>query len=728
MLRQGLVALGLVSLAACGGGGGNGGNPSPIENRAPFIGAIGTQTVAEGTTDVVMVTAADADGDAISFSLSGDDAALFSISGTGMITFNEAADYENPGDANTDNTYDITVTASDGSLSDDESFMVMIADVLEGRAVDGPIEGATVTLMSRSAGSMDAFAEVATTTTDANGRFTFDDIDNAAYDYKITTRGGTDTVTNKDLGDLTFIAKVPKGDSGASSTTNVNAITTVLSVVETEEEQQELLGKLGIDATPDELTNSDIWEGSEEGDEEAQDAQRVNSQLTTIINTVSTVVEESTDEQVDPTELVETVAQEIVEASESQSDTEIDLADAELVEDVITDTVADVDPEAEVAEEVVEAVSNAVASVNSVLGDENQDPTGDTAAGVAGAAQEDLQGSVGDVASGQTDVATFEEETDAGELLGDVPTEPDAPDYDGDGIPDAIDPDDDNDGTNDAADAFPLDETEQLDTDGDTIGNNADTDDDGDGVDDSADAYPLAANYSDTAFDVLNGDPMLVVDYDPATDSDVEQVVDGWTALYMGATLDTYEVFAVIEEPLNGQNIQNALNGGMFRTPILQVPLQAVPFASGTNMATGSISIMDSADSVAEGDVARSIMIDTVDLNWMADGEMAMIEMPPQTVEASYTTSDNLVLNVTVENLDSDFISISAGDGFDVPATIDLKLMTLIDRVKDLVPGFLTAGVYEMRIEVTGVPMVSSRRSGSVAPFNAVNVTFTVGE
>ena len=83
---------------------------------------------------------------------------------------------------------------------------------------------------------------------------------------------------------------------------------------------------------------------------------------------------------------------------------------------------------------------------------------------------------------------------------------------------------------------------------------------------------------------------------------------------------------------------------------------------------------------------------------------------------------------MTVENLDSDFISISAGDGFDVPATIDLKLMTLIDRVKDLVPGFLTAGVYEMRIEVTGVPMVSSRRSGSVAPFNAVNVTFTVGE
>ena len=712
MLRQGLVALGLVSLAACGGGGGNSGNPSTIENRAPFIGAIGNQTVSEGATEVVTVTAADADGDALSYSLSGDDGGAFSISSTGVITFNDAPDYEAPGDANTDNTYDITVTVSDGSLSDDESFMVMVEDVLEGRAVDGPIAGATATLSARSAGSTDAFAEVATTVTDENGRFTFPDLDTAAYDYKITVSGGTDTVTNKALGDLTFIAKVPSGSSGAFSTTNVNAITTLLSVAESEEEEQELLDKLGIDATPDELVNADIWEGSEEGDEDAQEAQRVNSQLATIINTVSTVVEQATDEEVDATALVEIVAQEIVEASQSQSDDEVDFSDSALVADVITDTVADVDPEAEVSEEVVQAVSSTVATVNAVLGDETQDPTGDTAAGVAAAAQEDLQESVADVTSGQTDVATFEEETDASELLDEVPSEPDAPDNDEDGLPDAIDSDDDNDGALDTADAFPFDPSEQLDTDGDSIGNNADTDDDGDSVDDSADAYPLAANYSDTAFDVLNGDPMLVVDYDPATDSDVEQVVDGWTALYMGATLDTYEVFAVIEEPLNGQNIQNALNGGMFRTPILQVPLQAVPFASGTNMATGSISIMDSADSVAEGDVARSIMIDTVDLNWMADGEMAMIEMPPQTVEASYTTSDNLVLNVTVENLDSDFISISAGDGFDVPATIDLKLMTLIDRVKDLVPGFLTAGVYEMRIEVTGVPMVSSRRSG----------------
>ena len=52
------------------------------------------------------------------YSLSGDDSSLLSISNQGVVTFNTAPDYENPSDADSDNVYKITATVSDGSLND----------------------------------------------------------------------------------------------------------------------------------------------------------------------------------------------------------------------------------------------------------------------------------------------------------------------------------------------------------------------------------------------------------------------------------------------------------------------------------------------------------------------------------------------------------------------------------------------------------------------------------
>jgi serralysin len=54
----------------------------------------------------------------LSWSLGGADAAFFDIDATsGAVTFRSAPDFEAPGDADGDNVYDISVTASDGSLS-----------------------------------------------------------------------------------------------------------------------------------------------------------------------------------------------------------------------------------------------------------------------------------------------------------------------------------------------------------------------------------------------------------------------------------------------------------------------------------------------------------------------------------------------------------------------------------------------------------------------------------
>ena len=60
------------------------------------------------TDEVAAFSATDADEDAIVWSLSGADAALFTIVG-GVLEFKSSPDFEKPGDQGSDNTYNVTV-------------------------------------------------------------------------------------------------------------------------------------------------------------------------------------------------------------------------------------------------------------------------------------------------------------------------------------------------------------------------------------------------------------------------------------------------------------------------------------------------------------------------------------------------------------------------------------------------------------------------------------------
>ena len=75
------------------------------QSAAPKITAT-TFSVEEGNTTVETLTATDADADSLTWSIptdGGDDAALFTLSNTGGLTFTTAPDYENPADADRDN-------------------------------------------------------------------------------------------------------------------------------------------------------------------------------------------------------------------------------------------------------------------------------------------------------------------------------------------------------------------------------------------------------------------------------------------------------------------------------------------------------------------------------------------------------------------------------------------------------------------------------------------------
>lgn len=106
-------------VSACGGGSGGAGEASGEgSNRAPLIQPVtGTFAVPENTTAVGSIEASDPDGDNLTLTLSGSDAARFTISSDGVLAFRTAPDFEVPADDDEDNLYEVTIEASDGTAT-----------------------------------------------------------------------------------------------------------------------------------------------------------------------------------------------------------------------------------------------------------------------------------------------------------------------------------------------------------------------------------------------------------------------------------------------------------------------------------------------------------------------------------------------------------------------------------------------------------------------------------
>ncbi|WP_185982723.1 carbohydrate-binding protein [Aureimonas mangrovi] len=103
----------------------------PAENSAPVITSEPIFVIPENSLVVGSVVATDANADALTFALSGADADLFTIDATGAIAFKAAADFEAPGDADGDGTYEVTVTVGDGATSVTQDISITVSDVDE---------------------------------------------------------------------------------------------------------------------------------------------------------------------------------------------------------------------------------------------------------------------------------------------------------------------------------------------------------------------------------------------------------------------------------------------------------------------------------------------------------------------------------------------------------------------------------------------------------------------
>ena len=135
-------------------------------NDAPSITSGDSASFVEnGTGTVYDADAADPDaGDTLTWSISGTDAGLFDInSGTGVLTFKTAPNFEDPADIGKDNIYDLTVTVTDngtGNLTATKTLAIMVTNIN-----DAPIIS-TADKISVTEGSTAAFTAAAT---DAEG-------------------------------------------------------------------------------------------------------------------------------------------------------------------------------------------------------------------------------------------------------------------------------------------------------------------------------------------------------------------------------------------------------------------------------------------------------------------------------------------------------------------------------------------------------------------------------
>ena len=111
-----------------------------VNEEAPVVTGSDNRTVSENTASAIHTyRATDADlGDTIAWSTSGADGHLFEMSEQGALSFREAPDYENPGDSDRNNEYQLEVVATDSEgLTGELMVTITVTEVNEGPEITG---------------------------------------------------------------------------------------------------------------------------------------------------------------------------------------------------------------------------------------------------------------------------------------------------------------------------------------------------------------------------------------------------------------------------------------------------------------------------------------------------------------------------------------------------------------------------------------------------------------
>ncbi len=198
-------------------------------NDAPVITSSNAVSFAENATGTVYTAAAtDVDaGTTLTYSITGTDAALFDINATtGAITFKSSPNYEAPTDAGANNVYDITIGASDGTLTTTKDVAISVTNVNEAPTITS---GAAVSFAERATGTV---YTVAATDPDAGATLTYSLTGTDAARFNINSTTGVITFKSTpnyeaptDVGANNVYDVTVRASDGTNITTKAVAIT-----------------------------------------------------------------------------------------------------------------------------------------------------------------------------------------------------------------------------------------------------------------------------------------------------------------------------------------------------------------------------------------------------------------------------------------------------------------------------------------------------------------------
>ena len=326
MFSRGLLVVSIAALTACGGGGGGGGSTTPTPpvgstNNAPVISSSGQATVLEGSTSVITLSASDADGDSLTYSLDGADGGLFTLSGQDIV-FTQAPNFESPESATQSNTYVITAKVGDGTVTVDQDITVNVADAFEGRVIDGPVRDAKVYVQC-SDGVTDN-GEIMTQSDSEGGYFLSKVCPEGFTAQSLVSIGGVDTTTNKELTNLALRADIP---TDASKSSYITPVSTLIASQATPALKQavvdsfEFLGSEAGSFSYEDLLAIDPWSGAQADDDLATDMQVTNLLLGAILQTAAQLVAGSSADQEASALLVSSlISNEIIGLDEESED------------------------------------------------------------------------------------------------------------------------------------------------------------------------------------------------------------------------------------------------------------------------------------------------------------------------------------------------------------------------------------------------------------------------
>ncbi len=201
-----------------------------VNESVVITGSASVSYAENGTSVVAAYTVTDPDGDDVTWSLAGTDAARFSISASGQLSFKSSPDYESPNDGDSDNVYEVTVRASDGSLTSTLDVEVTVTDVNESGAIAGP---ATVNYVENGTGVVATY-----TVTDPDGDdVTWSVVGTDAARFSISTAGAVSFKSSPDYespndGDDDNVYELTVRASDGSLTSTLDVEITVTNVNE----------------------------------------------------------------------------------------------------------------------------------------------------------------------------------------------------------------------------------------------------------------------------------------------------------------------------------------------------------------------------------------------------------------------------------------------------------------------------------------------------------------